>query len=344
MSMRKKWILILVGVLAPAFFVIAILMVLAAVIAGSNAISQYRYLQEGGTLSEEVLAYEPVVEEYCEQYGISDYVPLVLAVMQQESGGVGNDPMQSSECPANLKYPQEPNGITDPDYSIRVGVQYLASCLRAAKVEAPDDMDRISLALQGYNFGGGYISWAAERGGYTKQNAVEFSQMKAQQLGWNSYGDVDYVSHVLRYYSILALPGNGYFVCPLPYGSFTVSSGYGYRNGKLHKGIDLTAPEGTQITAAASGTVEVAEYGENGSGFGGYGKVILIRHSSTYSTLYAHCSQLLVSEGDEVKKGDVIALVGNTGDSTGPHCHFEIRVNGQAVDPLPYLKLEKGME
>jgi murein DD-endopeptidase MepM/ murein hydrolase activator NlpD len=85
-------------------------------------------------------------------------------------------------------------------------------------------------------------------------------------------------------YSILALPGNGYFSCPLPYGSFTVSSGFGYRNGKLHKGIDLAAPEGTTITAAASGTVEVAEYGEKGSGFGGYGNVILIRHNGTYST------------------------------------------------------------
>jgi murein DD-endopeptidase MepM/ murein hydrolase activator NlpD len=90
--------------------------------------------------------------------------------------------------------------------------------------------------------------------------------------------------------------------------------------------------------------VEVAEYGEKGSGFGGYGNVILIRHNGTYSTLYAHCSQLMVSEGDEVKKGDVIALVGSTGDSTGPHCHFEIRIDGEAVDSLPYLKLENKME
>jgi murein DD-endopeptidase MepM/ murein hydrolase activator NlpD len=107
----------------------------------------------------------------------------------------------------------------------------------------------------------------------------------------------------------------------------------------------LTLPlrEGTTITAAASGTVEYAQYGETGSGFGGYGNVILIRHNGTYSTLYAHCSQLLVSEGDEVQKGDVIALVGSTGDSTGSHFHFEIRVDGEAVDPLPYLNLEKKM-
>jgi hypothetical protein len=104
---------------------------------------------------------------------------------------MGSDPMQSSECPANLKYPQKPGGITDPEYSIKVGIEYFASCLRAAQVKAPDDIAGISLALQGYNFGGGYISWAEERGGYSTQTAVEFSQLKAQLLGWDSYGDVD---------------------------------------------------------------------------------------------------------------------------------------------------------
>jgi hypothetical protein len=338
-----KKIVLLAAAFAPLFLLLIVFISVAAVLSGASAGYQIQVSAQGGGLSETVLAYEPLVEEYCEQYGISDYVPLVLAIMQQESGGMGSDPMQSSECPANLKYPHKPGGITDPEYSIKVGIQYFASCLRAAQVKAPDDIEGISLALQGYNFGGGYISWAEERGGYSHANAVEFSQQKAKLLGWDTYGDTDYVPHVLRYYSVLALPGNGYFSCPLPYGSFTVSSGFGYRNGKLHKGIDLAAPEGTQIIAAASGTVEVAEYGEKGSGFGGYGNVILIRHNSTYSTLYAHCSQLLVSEGDEVKKGDVIALVGSTGDSTGPHCHFEIRVDGEAVDPLPYLNLEKGM-
>lgn len=119
----------------------------------------------------------------------------------QESGGQGNDPMQASECGYNTQYPNTPNGITDPEYSINVGIQNLAACLNAAQVENPVDMDRIKLALQGYNFGNGYITWAQNNyGGYTYANAVEFSTIQAERLGWDSYGDTQYVSHVLRYY------------------------------------------------------------------------------------------------------------------------------------------------
>ena len=90
--------------------------------------------------------------------------------------------MQSSECAFNKKYPNTPNGITDPEYSIDVGIQNLTACLREAGVESPVDMNHIKLALQGYNYGNGYISWAKENyGGYTYANAVEFSVMMAEQ-------------------------------------------------------------------------------------------------------------------------------------------------------------------
>ena len=126
---------------------------------------------------------------------------LIKAVMMQESGGQGSDPMQASECGYNTRYPNTPNGITDPEYSIDVGIQNLAACLREASVESPVDMNHIKLALQGYNYGNGYISWAKENyGGYTYANAVEFSEMMAERNGWSSYGDKEYVSHVLRYY------------------------------------------------------------------------------------------------------------------------------------------------
>ena len=119
----------------------------------------------------------------------------------RESGGRGNDPMQASECGYNTRYPNTPNGITDPEYSINVGIQNLAACLSDAEVENPIDMERIKLALQGYNFGNGYISWAKTNyGGYSYANAVEFSTTQAERLGWDSYGDTQYVSHVLRYY------------------------------------------------------------------------------------------------------------------------------------------------
>ena len=154
-------------------------------------------------LSAEVEAYEPVIRKYAKQYGIPDYVLLIQAVMMQESGGRGNDPMQASECGYNTQYPRTPGGITDPEYSIAVGIQNLADCLQIAGAESPIDLDHIQLALQGYNFGSGYITWALQKyGEYSRANAVEFSMKMAEQMGWNSYGDKQYVPHVLRYYPI----------------------------------------------------------------------------------------------------------------------------------------------
>lgn len=152
-------------------------------------------------VSEEVEAYDPLIRQYANEHGIGDYVELIKAVMMQESGGRGNDPMQASECPYNTEYANTPGGITEPEYSINVGIQYLASCLAEAEVESPIDMEHIKLAIQGYNYGNGYISWAKENyGGYSVTNASDFSDMMAAQLGWSSYGDKQYVAHVLRYY------------------------------------------------------------------------------------------------------------------------------------------------
>ena len=152
-------------------------------------------------VSAEVEAYTPLIQKYAKQYGIPEYVELIKAVMMQESGGKGSDPMQAAEGSFNKKYPHEPNGIKDPEYSIECGVQELKAALTSAEVESPIDMERIKLALQGYNFGNGYISWAKTNyGGYSYANAVEFSAMQAQRLGWEKYGDTQYPSHVLRYY------------------------------------------------------------------------------------------------------------------------------------------------
>ena len=152
-------------------------------------------------VSAEVEAYTPLIQKYAKQYGIPEYVELIKAVMMQESGGKGSDPMQAAEGSFNRKYPHEPNGIKDPEYSIECGVQELKAALVSAEVENPIDMERIKLALQGYNFGNGYISWAKTNyGGYSYANAVEFSAMQAKRLGWEKYGDTQYPAHVLRYY------------------------------------------------------------------------------------------------------------------------------------------------
>jgi|LSQX01.3.fsa_nt_gb murein DD-endopeptidase MepM/ murein hydrolase activator NlpD len=117
----------------------------------------------------------------------------------------------------------------------------------------------------------------------------------------------------------------------------SVTSGFGYRTDpisftrRFHYGIDISAPYGREIKASASGRVILSDW------HGNYGKTVIIDHGRGITTLYAHCSKLLVSEGNTVNKGDFIALVGSTGRSTGNHLHFEVRVYDEAVDPMEYL-------
>jgi len=110
-----------------------------------------------------------------------------------------------------------------------------------------------------------------------------------------------------------------------------VVSGFGMRWGRMHEGIDIGCAYGTPNRAAAAGTVIYAGW------LGGYGNLVVVDHGSGLSTAYAHASSILVSVGQSVSQGQTVSLVGSTGNSSGPHLHFEVRVNGVAVDPLPYL-------
>ena len=161
-------------------------------------------------VSDEVLRYRATVEQIAAKYGMTPYVELILAVMMQESGGRGLDVMQAAEGGFNKKYPHVPNGITDPEYSIECGIQELKYALDKAGCTGPTDLDRIKLALQGYNYGSGYIDWAMERdSGYTKANAIAYSDMMCARPNWpySRYGDKEYVDHVLRYYIITSTGG-----------------------------------------------------------------------------------------------------------------------------------------
>ena len=179
-----------------AFLLVFILIV--GIIAGAAFSSSS---ESSESLSDEVLAYTSVIQQYASQYGIPEYVSAIQAIMMQESGGRGTDPMQCSESPYNTRFPHTPGSITDPDYSIEVGVQTFADCIRQAGCSSPQDLDKLKLAWQGYNYGNGYIGWALQRGGYTEANALQFSQEQAASHGWSSYGDPQYVPHVMRYYS-----------------------------------------------------------------------------------------------------------------------------------------------
>lgn len=160
----------------------------------------------------------------------------------------------------------------------------------------------------------------------------EYSVMWASLLGGFTHGggmigsDADWV-------------GTGIFAWPLPQ-SFTITSQFGYRTdpftGEIsyHSGTDIAAPYGTPVLAAAGGTVTVANATDPWGG--SYGYYVKIQHDGTFDTLYAHCSSICVTPGQQVQQGEVIGYVGSTGNSTGNHLHFEVWENGQRMDSLKY--------
>lgn len=134
---------------------------------------------------------------------------------------------------------------------------------------------------------------------------------------------------------------DGEFLWPAP-GTTEYNSGFGMRfhpvknKWRMHYGVDIAAAYGANIIAIEDGIVSYA------ANKGGYGKTVIIDHAEDVQSVYAHNSKLLVSKGDAVKKGDIIAHAGSTGVSTGSHLHFEIRAGNAPVDPLPYITSSKG--
>lgn len=118
-----------------------------------------------------------------------------------------------------------------------------------------------------------------------------------------------------------------------------MSSNFGYRRSPFsgrkhfHKGIDFAVDRRTPVSATANGVVEKAGY------MSGYGLVVVVNHQNGYETLYAHLSEIRVNAGDTVCRGNLVGLVGSTGRSTGPHVHYEVRKNGKAVNPVPFVNL-----
>lgn len=155
----------------------------------------------------------------------------------------------------------------------------------------------------------GYL---AEVNALEAQSAALGAAIRAAQNGSGATGSVSS--------SGLVWPVNG-----------PITSGFGTRWGRMHEGIDIAVPSGTPVHAAASGTVIYASW------MTGYGNLVVLDHGNGLATAYAHNSSLLVSVGQHVSQGQAISLSGSTGHSTGPHVHFEVRVNGIAVDPLNYL-------
>ncbi len=119
-----------------------------------------------------------------------------------------------------------------------------------------------------------------------------------------------------------------------PFAAGTLSSDYGWRSRGFHTGVDFCGAAGSPVAASDGGTVIFTGWS------GGYGNLVKIAHGNGVETWYAHNSAFTVEEGQEVAQGDTIALVGSTGNSTGPHCHFEVRINGEHRNPWEFLELE----
>lgn len=196
------------GAFYGAIFLPLLLLVLVYVSmkgqSGDGMMSSLTEVEQGPSLSPDVLQYEDEIATYAEQEGIGEYVDILLALMMQESGGRGDDPMQASESLCGSV-----GCIEDPERSIEYGVSYFADTLEKAEGD-------VKLALQSYNFGTGFIDFVKENGGeYTQELAIEFSSEKYEELKHTGvyscireeaeqydacYGDIYYVDAVLAYY------------------------------------------------------------------------------------------------------------------------------------------------
>lgn len=293
---------------------------------GSNEGDNIEYIHDGEAIVNEAIErLRPLFEKYARIHGIPDQVELLMAIAMQESGGRHLDVMQSSE---SIGLP--PNSIIRPEVSIDVGTRYYSQMFTNADGER-------NLALQSYNFGGGFIDYAMNNGGeYSKELAVEFSNMQAEKLGWERYGDVNYVPNVMRY--MTGIDTNPQFggEWSYPLKRPQVTSEFGTRSDpftgeeKFHGGTDFGCDVTDSIYAVEDGTVTQAI-----NFHVSFGNYVMVKHNNNEYSLYAHLTRFNVSEGDSVDKGQQVGVCGSTGRSTGPHLHLEYHVGGERKDPAP---------
>lgn len=323
----KKKIFLLLGLFSFAFSALIFLGVISSVIAASQNVEKVE--NAFSSFSEEVKQYKPILTESAKQNNLStDYVSHLMCIMQVETGGLGTDVMNAGAFESNRKYERKRGSIVNPNYSVDCGIKEFSTLLSLTGVTSIDDVENLKIVYQAYHTDRGYIAFAKKHGGYSPENAKQY-------LVEHNYPD--YVSEkfgeTVSFWYESSLVQNKTFIYPLT--SHTISSPFGNRTGTFagfHGGCDFPAPKGTPVYASADGIVITAGWK------GTYGNCVMIKHSDTYTTLYGHNSSFNVHEGDTVRQGDIIAYVGSTGRTSGPHCHFEIRVNGERVDPIPFLE------
>ncbi len=280
-------------------------------------------------LSAQVESYRIHVLEIAEKYDLEEYVDLILSVMQQESGGQGLDPMQSSEGPFNKLYPQIPNGITDPIYSIECGIQELKDCLRRAHVENPQDEMRIKVALAGYNFGNGYIEWCQKNhdGIWSLENAQQFSNMMKDKLGWQAYGDPPYADKVMKYYLNLIGGSAGADMAPMGKEKYLAL----IKEAEKYLGYPYVFGGSSPATSFDCSGFICWVFTQSG---------VFNLPRTTAQGIYEQC--IRITEED-AKPGDLIFFTG-TYDCPDPVSHIGIYVGNNRMlhcgDPISYVSLD----
>ena len=297
------------------------------------------YMSAGEGFPEDVEAWRIVVDErlhlYSEEYPdleLHRYSNVILTIIWQESDGnpdglgVNGDLMQSRESGYwSYQIPSDWDSLTIPERSIDAGVRYFIECLNAWHVDDPDDINNLQIVLQGYNYGVAFLDYAHRVG--ANKWTEELSRAYSDRMGGN-YGTVTYAERWLTKYQTSV--GGGSWLWPMP-ASHDISSGFGARWGSTHRGIDIPCDIGSEVIASNSGTVYyVGEYGTGGN-------AVIIDCGDGIMNYYYHLSGYAVSQGETVRSGQVIAYSGNTGNSTGPHLHFGVSINGEYVNPEKYF-------
>lgn len=341
------------------FFVFVFFGITTVNMGGGNRVSASGKVVGNKNLSPEVLKHKSMLEKYLKEKGIEEYLPYLLAIMQIESGGVGGDPMQSSES-AGLPM----NTYTDPEQSIKQGVHHFDTVLKLSKEHNAD----IWAVMQSYNYGNSYIAYIGQNGGKnTLELAERYSrEVVAPSLGNHNGSTYQYVNAVSQKHgktylylnggnffyaekvrehldfenSVVA--GSGKFIFPIvnpqvtsPYGVYRemiLQNGQFYSD--VHNGIDfVNGDSNTPILAVDNGTVVYAQIGADG------GLGIIIKHSDNLYSHYWHMRTMSVSVGDTVSQGDEIGIIGTTGTSTAIHLHFGVssQQHSDFVDPNNYF-------
>lgn len=293
-------------------------------------------------LNDRVESYRASITYWAQKDGIPEYVEVLLALCMAETG-ILDDPKDPFACSESGLAVKQPNGITDPEYSIEIGVYCFSLKVKKTGCKSPADKNNLFKALQAYNMGDGFIDFCDTY--YSGVWSVECARAYSKKMGGGStYGNPNYIEQFLRCYTFGTISGtypgslNAHGLCaPLEPGweqNITQHFG-GMYSGSPHKGMDIGMPEGTPVYAAADGKVTVA----NASDSWGYswGYYVKINHAEGVDTLYAHLSSVAVSYGQYVHQGDVIGYVGSTGNSSGNHLHFELYLENNRVDPYPYI-------